>query len=309
MLRVAWLTAILFVAPAFAEDLVVAETALRDPKPVFATIESRNVVPARARIGGTVAELSVREGDLVTAGQEIASVGDDKLASQLVALKAEADKAAADLVRARDLAARGVIAKAQLDAAAAAASVAQSRLEAQRQLLAEGQVFAPRAGRVLRVPTTTGAVVMPGEAIAVIADETYVLRVRLPERHARFLKAGDDIQIDNGDGARKSGKITLVYPQIEDGRVVADAAVEGLEQYFVGERVRVLVASEPRPAIVVPSVYVLTRFGADYVRLKASDGSVVDAPVQIGQPLMLETGAAAIEILSGLRPGDTLVQP
>jgi len=54
---------------------------------------------------------------------------------------------------------------------------------------------------------------------------------------------------------------------------------------------------------------VLTRFGADYVRLKASDGSVVDAPVQIGQPLMLETGAAAIEILSGLRPGDTLVQP
>lgn len=309
MSRVAWLTAILFVAPAFAEDLVVAETALRDPKPVFATIESRNVVPARARIGGTVAELSVREGDLVAAGQEIASVGDDKLASQLVALKAEADKAAADLARARDLAARGVIAKAQLDAAAAAASVAQSRLEAQRQLLAEGQVFAPRAGRVLRVPTTTGAVVMPGEAIAVIADETYVLRVRLPERHARFLKAGDDIQIDNGDGARKSGKITLVYPQIEDGRVVADAAVEGLEQYFVGERVRVLVASEPRPAIVVPSVYVLTRFGADYVRLKASDGSVVDAPVQIGQPLMLETGAAAIEILSGLRPGDTLVQP
>jgi len=309
MSRVAWLTAILFVAPAFAEDLVVAETALRDPKPVFATIESRNVVPARARIGGTVAELSVREGDLVTAGQEIASVGDDKLASQLVALKAEADKTAADLARARDLAARGVIAKAQLDAAAAAASVAQSRLEAQRQLLAEGQVFAPRAGRVLRVPTTTGAVVMPGEAIAVIADETYVLRVRLPERHARFLKAGDDIQIDNGDGARKSGKITLVYPQIEDGRVVADAAVEGLEQYFVGERVRVLVASEPRPAIVVPSVYVLTRFGADYVRLKASDGSVVDAPVQIGQPLMLETGAAAIEILSGLRPGDTLVQP
>lgn len=309
MKRVAFLLALLSAQPAWADDHVVAEIRLRDPKPVFATIESRNVVQARARIGGTVAELTVKEGDLVTAGQEIASVGDDKLASQLAALKAEADKADADLARARDLAARGVIPKAQLDAASAAAAAAGSRLETQRQLLSEGRVLAPRAGRVLRVPITVGTVVLPGESVAVIADENYVLRVRLPERHARFLKAGDDIQIPSDGGKMLSGRIALVYPQIEDGRVVADAAVEGLETYFVGERVRVLVSSEPRPAIVIPSAYLTTRFGSDYVRLKTADGTVVDTPVQPGQSLALADGAAGIEILSGLKAGDTLVQP
>ena len=56
------------------------------------------------------------------------------------------------------------------------------------------------------------------------------------------LKAGDPIRIDGdelGTAAPRFGKIGLVYPQIEDGRVVADAIVEGLGDYFVGERVRV----------------------------------------------------------------------
>ena len=309
MRTVGLLLALAVTATAAAEDHVVGEVSLRDPKPVFATIESRNVVQARARIGGTVAELTVREGDPVTAGQEIASVGDAKLASQLAALKAESDKAEADLARARDLAARGVIPQAQLDAAAAAATAALSRLEGQRQLLAEGQVLAPRAGRVLRVPITVGAVIMPGEPVAVIADETYVLRVRLPERHARFLKVGDSIQMPDDTGGVTEGRIALVYPQIEDGRVVADATVEGLEKYFVGERVRVLVASEARPAIVIPARYLSTRFGSDYVHILAADGAVVYAPVQPGQAIVLADGVSGVEILSGLKPGDTLASP
>ncbi len=293
-----------------AADFTVAATPVRDPKPVFATVESRNVVPARARIGGTVAELVVVEGDAVTAGQVIATVGDAKLASQIAALKAEADKAEAELVRARDLAARGVIPKAQLDAAEAAAAAARNRLDAQRQLMAEGEVLSPRAGRVLAVPVTSGTVVMPGEEIALIADETYVLRLRLPERHARYLKAGDEVVLPSPGGAAPSrGTVTLVYPQIVDGRVVADAAFDGLGGYFVGERVRVLVSSEAREALIVPVALVHTRFGADYVSLRTADGGAAEAPVQPGQPMTLPDGTPGVEILSGLAAGDVLVQP
>jgi RND family efflux transporter MFP subunit len=298
------------IAAAGAEYTVVIQQ-VRDPKPVFATVESQNVVPARARIGGTVADLTVKEGDIVAPGQVIATVGDDKLASQMAALQAEADRTAADLARARDLAARGVIAKAQLDAAEAAAAAAQSRLAAQRQLMAEGAVLAPSAGRVLTVPVTSGTVIMPGEPIATIADETYVLRLRLPERHARFLKAGDSVVLSlaTADAPAVTGTITLVYPQIADGRVVADARVEGLGKYFVGERVRVLVSSEERPALTVPQAFVQTRYGADYVLLKQPDGSAAEAPVQPGQGVQLPDGAAGLEILSGLSAGDVLVQP
>lgn len=314
MLRIAGLLvislAVVSGAASAETGFTVALQPVRDPKPVFATVESRNVVPARARLGGTVAYLTVEEGDIVTAGQVIATVGDEKLASQFAVLKAEADRAEADLQRARDLAARGVIPKAELDAAEAAAATARSRLDAQRQLMAEGAILSPRAGRVLSVPVTSGTVVFPGEPVATIAEEDYVLRLRLPERHARFLKAGDKVSLPAviAGASPVTGTIRLVYPQIEDGRVVADAMVEGLEKYFVGERVRVLIYSEERQAIVIPAAFVRTKFGVDYVDVRAGDAAV-EAPVQPGQATAMPDGTAGVEILSGLVVGDVLVSP
>jgi hypothetical protein len=48
----------------------------------------------------------------------------------------------------------------------------------------EGKVLAPTAGQVLSVPYTIGAVVLPGENIATIAEKNFILRLRVPERHA-----------------------------------------------------------------------------------------------------------------------------
>ena len=61
---------------------------LADEKAVFATVESPNVVPARTRIGGTLASLSVRQGDAVKQGQVIAVVADDKLLMHIRSLDA-----------------------------------------------------------------------------------------------------------------------------------------------------------------------------------------------------------------------------
>jgi Cu/Ag efflux pump CusA len=54
---------------AAAEKLTVAQLLVSDEKSVFATVESISVVPARGRIGVTVVQLKVREGDRVAAGQ------------------------------------------------------------------------------------------------------------------------------------------------------------------------------------------------------------------------------------------------
>ena len=74
---------------ACAGDVHRAPCDLADEKAVFATVESPNVVPARARIGGTVASLSVHQGDAVTQGQVIAVVGDEKLLLQINSLDAQ----------------------------------------------------------------------------------------------------------------------------------------------------------------------------------------------------------------------------
>lgn len=324
--------ALMLVAPAAvaqqasAQDtFVIASKTVGDEKAVFATVESANVVPARARIGGTVAALAVKEGDAVTGGQIIATVGDEKLAlqmksldAQISALEAQFAQAQTDLTRAEDLFSRGTVPKTTLDQARTAFNVASNTLKSRtaersviQQQVTEGNVLAPTSGRVLKVPLTVGSVIMPGETVATVAEQNFILRLRVPERHARFLKAGDPVRIDGeelGKSGAQFGIIKLVYPQIEDGRVVADAAVSGLGDYFVGERIRVWVSAGNRESIIVPAAFIITRFGIDYARLRKGN-EVIDVPVQRGRELPRPDMPDALEILSGLNNGDVLVHP
>src|SRR5262249_44925253 len=125
--------------------LVVEPMLVADEKAVFATVESRRLVPARARIGGTVAELAVKEGDAVTLGQVVATVGDEKLALQLKSLDAQIDglqaqraKAQSDLARTEDLVSKGTLPRVRLDDARTAFDVASNALKAR---VAERSVF------------------------------------------------------------------------------------------------------------------------------------------------------------------------
>jgi RND family efflux transporter MFP subunit len=318
---------VLIARPGLAESIfVVAPATVADQKAVFATVESRRVVPARARIGGTVAEVVVKEGDRVELGEVVATVGDEKIAlqmksldAQIAGLQAQLAQAQSDLARAEDLAGRGTIPRARLDEVRTAFNVADNALRARiaersviEEQLAEGRVLAPAAGRVLKAPLTAGTVVMAGESVADIAEQNFVLRLKVPEQHARFLKAGDTIRLDAaelGEAAPRFGTIELVYPRIEDGRVVADARVEGLGDYFVGERVRAWISAGERTAYVIPASFITTRFGVDYVKIRGTGGADLDVPVQRGRELPRPDLLDGIEILSGLTPGDRLVRP
>lgn len=308
-----------------AETLVVTLQSIDDEKAVFATVESTSVVPARGRIGGTVAQLKVREGDRVAAGQAIAAIGDDKLIlqmksldAQIEALQAQANQAQLDFTRTEGLVERGILPRIKLDEQRTALNVAENGLRAKtaeraviNEQLNQGQVLAPADGRVLKRLITVGSVVLAGDPIVTVAQQNFKLRLRVPERHARFLKAGDRIRVDGAEfagEAAKSGVIDLVYPQIEEGRVIADATVEGLGEYFVGDRLRVWVSGGTRAAFVIPSGYVTTRFGIDYVRLQKGSG-ILDVPVQRGRELPTPALADGLEILSGISAGDQLVRP
>jgi RND family efflux transporter MFP subunit len=308
--------------PAF----VVRESRISDEKSVFATIESANVVPARVRTGGTILELKVRQGDHVDQGQVIALVGDQKLSLQVNSYQAQVQAAQAQLAQAKvefersqRLISAGAISRNALDQSRTAYDVAQSNLTsiiAQRAVVqqqqTEGQVLAPTPGRVITVPVTAGTVVMAGDVVATVAEQDFVLRLQIPERHARFLHVGDPVRLDGADlglGGPRFGTIRLIYPQVESGHVVADATVAGLSDYFVGQRIRVWVSAGEREAIVVPAALIATRFGVDYARIWTRASGAIDVPVQRGQELPTPAMRDGLEILSGLQPGDRLLRP
>jgi membrane fusion protein, multidrug efflux system len=306
-------------AAAAAETSVTRRT-IEDRKAVIATVEPVHELVARARIGGTVSTLSVKEGNSVAAGDRVALVADQKLQLQIAALQsriqaqqAERDQAQNDFSRASELRRTGTGTQVALDQAKTRLDVAERNLAALRtdrqvieQQSTEGAVLAPGAGRVLGVPVSEGSVVLSGETIAAIAADNYILRLQLPERHARFIKTGDIILIGGrglqaeGPEMLHRGHVTLVYPQIDQGRVIADVVVEGLGDYFVGERTRIYIGAGAREALVIPEDYVYRRFGVSYAKL--ADGTEI--AIQLGLPV-----EGGIEVLAGLRDGDRVVAP
>lgn len=312
--------------PAFgaAEQYTVKAQPVADMKSLFAIVQTVRVTPARARIGGTIVELVTDEGQVVEAGQVLARVRDPKQGMQVEAsqsklnsLYAQLELANTTFTRVSTLYQGGKISKAaydeartQVDVITADIAAAKSDQAVIREAQTEGQVLAPVHGRVLKVNVTLGGVILPGEAVASIAAESYVLRLMLPERHARFIKLGDKVLVgDRGmldpafalkQGERREGRIVQIYPELANGRVAADVEVTGLGDFFVGERVRVWVASDARDALVVPPVYIYQRYGLSYVRLAGGAEVVV-------QPGM--TVATGVEVLAGLREGDVLLAP
>jgi RND family efflux transporter MFP subunit len=258
----------------------------------------------------------------------LALVGDPKIALRIQALDARivADEsrletAKTELQRSRTLQERGFASQARLDQAQTAYDVAVNELksaQADRSVIeteiAEGQVLAPNSGRVLKVPVTEGSVVLAGESIATIAANAFLLRLELPERHARFMKVGDKIRVGArglgpDDSALAEGRIVQVYPELNNGRVIADAEVPELGSYFVGERALVWISAGKRETFVVPRTYVFKRFGLDYVRLSKEGGATADVVVQIGRAFKDANGRDEIEILAGVAAGDRLAQP
>lgn len=308
-------------SPVLATDTLTLSTqTVPEWKAVYGRVEARDLVPARARIGGTVVELLVSEGDEVAAGQRIAVVRDDKIAfqisaydAQLRALEAQLARAQAELERGRSLGERGVVTAQRLEQLSTEVDVTQNQIaatEAQRSVVVqqgeEGAVLAPVAGRVLTVPVTRDTVIMAGEAVATVGGGGFFLRLAIPERHADALKEGAEIRVSTS-GAEAMGRLAKVYPRIQNGRVIADVEFERLDTTFVDSRVLVEVPVGTRDALLVPRSALATRSGLDFVRVR-QDGQDVERAVVPGE-VMRRDGIDYVEILTGLATGETIVVP
>jgi RND family efflux transporter MFP subunit len=285
-------------------------------KAVYGRVEAQSRIPARARIGGTLVALDATEGDLVEAGAVLGEVVDEKLDFQIGALDArlqalasQLQNAEVELARGEELLARGVTTVQRLDALRTQAEVLRNQItaaEAERRLVEqqaeEGRVLAPIAGRVLTVPVAAGAVVMPGETVATIGGGGFFLRLAVPERHAALMAEGDPIRIMAPAG-EVEGRLARLYPQIENGRVIADVSVPALDDAFVDARVPVRLPIGEREALLVPTDAVSRRFGLDFLTVEGAERVVV-----LGGRHELD-GMAMVEVLSGLAAGETVVRP
>jgi RND family efflux transporter MFP subunit len=286
-------------------------------------VTTRDIVVARARIPGVIARLHVRAGDVVAAGQPIATITDSRLGQEAAAYganaaaaEAGAARARADLERIRFLHREGVYAQAKLDEAVAAARAADSMVTAARAqqgavraVEGQGVVRAPAAGRVLVADLPEGSAVGPGMVIATVTAGPPIVRMDVPEGLAVRLVLGAGVRVEGmagqAGGATATGRIVKLYPGVAGGRSRADVAVPGLAPTLVGQRVTAHVDAGVRTGLAVPARFVEPRFGLQFVRLLSADGArASEVPVEVR---LLPDGQ--VEIFSGLKAGDVLVAP
>ncbi len=279
-----------------------------------------------AQASGRIAQLSVKAGDRVQAGQVLAVI--DDRATQAGVAQAQAGVAQADaqlanaraqFERTRDLRAQGFVAQAALDTAQSQLKAAQAGLAAAsagqtQSSLAQGftRLTAPYDGWVLQTHAEAGSLAMPGTPVlTVYAPQPIRAVVYVPASLQAAAQQAQQVEV------QLPGSERWVKPAASTSLPTADpvsqtvewrldlSAADGANQ-VPGRQVRVrFVGSGAQQRLVVPASALLRRGELTAVYLAASRGE--------GQPegfslRAVRTGAghgeAGLEVLAGLKAGD-----
>jgi membrane fusion protein, multidrug efflux system len=290
------------------------------------SLEAREVIRIPARVAGVVQDISFEEGTAVTAGRVLARIDPERYrlaaaraAAELERAEAEAREAGAALDKRRALREKDpgwVTAEelsnytAQLDQARAAATASRAALDLARKDLADSELKAESAGVINEKLISTGQFVTAGMAVATMVDTRRLkLSFTVAEAEAARLTAASPItfHVKGQPGrtfeARMYHRGESADPATRMLRCLAwvDNADGALQPGFFAD---VSIDLESRAnAIVVPQTAVLpTDRGFIGFVLEGGD-RVRERSLRLG----LHTRDDAVEILEGLRPGETVV--
>lgn len=191
---------------------------------------------------GRIAQVSVKVGDTVKAGQLLASLDANEAGAQLRSAKARVRAAEAQLALAADnekrtsamvasgstpealgvqTAQQHALASAQLDSANADVSLVGAAL-------ANHRLSAPFAGSITRAPDGVGGVVSPGTTLFEVVDLSHLrLRGTLSEHDAPLVDTGAGLTIDTERGT-VAGRVTAVLGSVDPStrRIRIEAEVD-----------------------------------------------------------------------------------
>ena len=214
-------------APIAVRSAPVTHTVLARPIVAAGTVAPKDEISLSFKIGGVIERVTVDPGDVVRAGQVLASLDLREIGAGLTKARSAAEKAERDLTRARRLYADSVVTLAQMQDAETAAELARADLQAAAFNRRYAVIVSPSNGTILRRSAEPGETVSPGTTVLELGSRTRgsVVEVGLADRDAVLVREGDPAL------ARFDA-----FPEMEfHGRVsqIAGAAHQGTGTYTV----------------------------------------------------------------------------
>jgi membrane fusion protein (multidrug efflux system) len=303
------------VAPVAVQDVVYQIKSLGQ-------IEARDVVQVTAQVEGVATDVRFREGDQVGPGTVLLRIDPDRYRLEvdraravLAQSRAEQDRAEADLKRREALAQNDLLSVEELTRSrgetarlGASVDVAQAALGIAQQNLQRSEVRPQVSGVIDTRTVDTGVFVRTGTVLATIVDSSR-LRLRFKVSEAESLRATV--------GGSVTFRVAPLGPRDFTARIyhvgrIADPTTRQVEvlgwvdnpgELKPGFFAEVTLAGERREhAIVVPESAIQAS-EQGFVAYAVEGGQTRLRPIQLG----LRTGTGIVEILSGLKPGETVV--
>ena len=304
--------------PTTVSSAVVKE---EDWAPTLSAIGSVSAVQGAVvstELGGVVAEIDFQNGGVAKKGDVLMRLDSSAEEAQLHTAQADLELAKANLERERDLAARKVVSKQELDSAQSTFGQKQGAVDNMLAFIAKKEVRAPFDGMLGIRQVNVGQMINSGQQVVQLTalDKVYV-DFALPQQNLPQLGTGYDARVhaDALPGREFKGKVTAINSMVDavTRNVGVQATLENPDHVLrPGMFVKVdVILPEKSKTLVIPgsavsyapygnSVFVIEK-GKDPKTGKESQ-SLRQAFVRIG-----EARGDFVAVTEGLKAGDVVV--
>jgi membrane fusion protein (multidrug efflux system) len=170
-------------------------------------------------LGGVVAEIDFQNGGVAKKGDVLMRLDSSAEEAQLHTAEADLELAKANLERERDLAARKVVSKQELDTAQSTFGQKQGAVDNMRAFITKKQVRAPFDGMLGIRQVNVGQMINSGQQVVQLTalDRVYV-DFALPQQNLPQLAAGYEARVhaDALPGREFKGKVTAINSMVDN---------------------------------------------------------------------------------------------
>ena len=294
-------------------NIVTAEGFIVQP-----SVESENVeVPGsllpveetqiRTEVTGRIIQLDIEEGKSVKKGALLAKLFDQDLLAQLKKLQVQLSISQRQAERQKELLAINGISQQDYDLSVLAVDNLKADIETTQIAIAKTEIRAPYDGKLGLRFVSLGAYVSPSDILTSLRQVSQLkLDFSVPEKYAKEILPGNTVRF-RVDGGTQDHLATVIATEGNVDQVTRTLRIKGIvketsPELLPGVFARVnLQMGKINNALMVPSQAIIPQARSKQILLLRKDS------VQV---LQVETGirdSVFVQVLKGLKPGDTIV--
>jgi membrane fusion protein (multidrug efflux system) len=286
--------------------------------PAVGTISAVQGATVSAELAGTVAEIKFTNGGLAKQGDVLVRLDVSSEEAQLRTVEADLELVRADLQRTRDLAARNVVSKAELDSAESKFKQREGIVGNMRAMISKKEVRAPFDGLLGIRLVNVGQMVTAGQQVVSLqALEPLYVDFALPQQYLSKLSEGLDVhvQTDVVPGQEFVGKLTALNSSVDPvtRNVMLQATLDNKDHSLrpgMFAKVEVVLPEKHKTLVVPGTAISYAPYGDSVFVIERKKDDKSGKESQLLRQAFVRVGEGRgdfISINQGLEPGQTIV--